>query len=67
MARPHGAEVPMVERGELQLTEPLRYGQDSAVHEANFEVGVGSHQLGGALVVARDQILDIKLADPDRV
>lgn len=62
MAWPHRAEVAMVERGELRLPQPLCHGQDRAVYEADFEVGVGPHQLGGALVIRSRQVLDYERA-----
>jgi len=58
MAGPNRAEVAMVESGELRLPQPLCNGEDRAVHEADFEVGVGAHQLGGTLIVGGRQVLD---------
>lgn len=54
----HRAEMSVIERRELWLAEPLRNGQHSTVHEADFEVGVRAHQLGGALVIRCCQVLD---------
>jgi hypothetical protein len=39
VARPHRAEVAVVERGELRLAQPLGHGQDGTVEEADFEIG----------------------------
>jgi hypothetical protein len=67
VAGPQRAEVAVVERGELGLAEALCDGQDGAVKEADFEVGVGPHQLGRSVVVACGQVLDGQLAGLDRI
>jgi len=57
----------MIEGGKLRLAKALCDGEDSAVNEADFEVGIGLHQLADALIVARGQILNVQLAGLDRV
>jgi hypothetical protein len=57
----------MVKGGELGLAEALCDGEDGAVNEADFEVGVGPHQLGDAFIVARGQVLNVQLPGLDRV
>ncbi len=58
MPRAHDGEVPVVECGQLRLTQPLDDREYGGIDEAHAQVGVGGKQLSDASIVGRTQILD---------
>lgn len=56
MARAHRAEVTMIERGELRLTQPLCDREDCAIDKTDFQISVGTQELVRAFVVGGRQI-----------
>lgn len=58
VARPHDAEVAVVERGQLRLAEPLHHRENCAVDKADLQIAVGAQQVVDPLVVLGGQILN---------
>jgi hypothetical protein len=57
MAGPEGAEVAVVQRGQLGLVEPLHNRQDRGVHKPHIGVSIPVTELADAAVVLGLQLL----------
>ena len=58
MARSQQPEVPVVERSQLPLPQPLDNAQDRRIDEADTGIRVLLADVGGARVVLGQQVLD---------
>jgi hypothetical protein len=65
MSRPNHPKVPMVQRRDLPLIQPLRDGDHSGINKAQRRIGVLLTQIASPLIVFGYQILDLVRSSQD--